>query len=1363
MCAFLTDPYVHQLLKNPAQAFSPPTAQTKTDYETKTAAINVIPAPNDPYNVSEIKADAKWLSDAVNVNEVAALRIVVLEYRSRPESHLTGPLSSQDIVNIQEAAGVSDAQATSILALLNVASVEDAETAWAAFEAESGRRQRILGTYLSERRSFMGAADSTITFILHGRVGSIGVQVDTLRHIVARDGFGFDEININVSVFEQLVPGYLRELERCSNFLQAGPSISIADIWTEQLQMDWIRTALTEAIHAMSFVFQVLDLTGNAFASPEIVQLWFGPMEVMEFAEVAGVSVAHLIDSPDPKACDTNCQQSHELLAELAIPLQALACAISLTLLNVERSIQFLEQDLDLGEAEDPYLASSDILTLVHTKVITEVEKSIAAASPVIFAWSLVLYRMFIAYQERAERRDLLTNQRAQDGFELENQPSGPRERRNSAGSIVSIEKSPYDLFLASQSLERDAHTAERLAHAVTDNGLVYNIISEWSSYLGIGQLCAFRPAVGIRMRNTFLRLLEVTFPMVRYHEANVTCLVSLLDAGRQYWDLAPEISLSATKEVTASMLGNEKLMDLYFREARCRFPWEFEPFARLCRNLCTGPQQEDGLCDIIPGILTHMPSIMMDWKPHWVGYELTLEDENTNSFLLTEDIDLFTPSRISRRRLPEGERFTIPAGTAGRFCSEDAGRVAILDYQHSALALIGKRLATVDPHETELPLLAQHEVAEAISLLATLIRTGSLNNPHSDAANNVSSAMSILKEASSLLSKNRDIFAVVTDILDTLTQEDTASLDGPKIATISACLQFLDATFIIAAGRVWTYMTRCGLIHCESRAGRLSRLTGSLDVFAERFELLSSATKLFLNLVENARVTAVQRKTATTTNGRRELHGELWLDSPWLGTSDKLLSRVCLSIAQTAVDVFENSVTWKLPSELDRSILIQDVVGIMHKLLSSAFSMGTADAPNPLMGSLTAAAKYVVDSFLSTSSSSLRFQPLLATLLVVFQIPDSTLYPRRSRIVSARLQSVLNFSTTLLRVVNYLDKPPAALQTQLFKCASVIARLPAVRPEFKMPSINLLGALVESAGKASGEPPSLLGHLSQHISRSFIQIVSRLDRPYDRMLEALAMWKFFSIVMRNRQQWMASCLLTGKTPREAIKADSKTSKISSDSVLTTALEKIRAIDMTPSGEMMAVMDFFTSVQNYWPWTIFALQQEEPFLPSLRTYARNLKAPSVVLKSDASEAAYQARIAAYIAETFAMQLYHLRQTGRHEKFANEVVNDVDYFLRNGVQVADYNASLHANFAKNFSNRYPGCSIDDFKRTTLVARDIGPQYFYDLETAEALLGYDSAWVPRRGANGFKYEMQTANLNLSLVEAEVVSDPANATVW
>ena len=89
-------------------------------------------------------------------------------------------------------------------------------------------------------------------------------------------------------------------------------------------------------------------------------------------------------------------------------------------------------------------------------------------------------------------------------------------------------------------------------------------------------------------------------------------------------------------------------------------------------------------------------------------------------------------------------------------------------------------------------------------------------------------------------------------------------------------------------------------------------------------------------------------------------------------------------------------------------------------------------------------------------------------------------------------------------------------------------------------------------------------------------------------------------------------------------------------------------------------------------------------------------------------------------------------------------------------MSDYNSSLHANFARNFAKRYPGCSIDDFKRTLLVPRDLGSQYYYALDVAEAMLSYDAGWAGSRH-NGFRREMETANLNLSLVEAEVVSWP------
>lgn len=1042
--------------------------------------------------------------------------------------------------------------------------------------------------------------------------------------------------------------------------------------------------------------------------------------------------------------------QTHELIAELLIPLKTLVCVISLKLLNIKRAIPYLNQEIDLEESEDPYLASSDNLTQIHRVVIGAANAGVMTAGPVILAWSMILLEMFNGYQERAERRDLAQNQRAQDGFELEYARYGTG-RRNSAGSIVSIEKSAYDMFLSSESIDRDNQVIKGLAALVTSGGQVYDVLSEMAACLGAGPLAAFQPVVGARMRQVFLDLLETSFIQVGYLSDPFSCVIATLSTGRGYWDIGAEKQ--------SHLITSEGLLESYLGQAFLRYPYEFLPFANLCRVLLA-PTEDDAHQEVIHGLLFRTGKLSMEWHERWNSYELIYEEDygaspqpnNLTTFQLTQDLDLFNSSLSSKRRPGEEERFTVKAGTIGRFIS-DSGRVAQLDYMHSGLALLGKRLETSlmgDTYSTNLGSLTTDELAEAVALLATVLKVEYLKVLNGTSkASAVEAGLDVVRDASRALPRTKDIITIITDLLDSFIQMDLSSLDGPKISVMTSCLCFLDAALPVAPGRIWAYMSRCGLINGESRAGRLSRITGNLDLLAERFDFLSSAIKFFSNLVDNALITPAQRRIGANAGSRSK--GEA---NRWLGTSENVLSRVLLSVTQMTVDVFENSATWRFPSELDRSILVGDVVGTMNKLISLTFSISSPDSPSSLTHSLLPAAKYILESFVSTSSSFLRFQPLLGSLLVAFQIPDSTLYPRRSRIVSERVNAVLDFATSLLRAANYLEQPSSGIQTQLFKSASVVARLPAVRRSFKTRSVTLLSTLVESAGKGNSEPPSLLGYLGPQISRSFIHIVSQLDRPFDRTPEVLTIWKFFSIIMRNRQQWMANCLLTGKTPREALKGESKLSKLPPDSVLSRAIEKLRTISDLPSEEAIAVSDFFTSAQNYWPWTIFAMQQDPSFLDSLRAYVRNLKPLSVVSKSDAKEAGHQARIAAYIAETFAMQLYHMRQMGQAQKFSEDVVNDLDYFLRGGVQVAGYNASLHVNFTKNFSTRYPGISVDDFKRTPLSPRDLGSQYYYALDVAESMLGYDAGWAGSR-KNGFRHEMETANLNLSLVEAEVVS--------
>ncbi|KAL2271878.1 hypothetical protein VTJ83DRAFT_1249 [Remersonia thermophila] len=1326
--AFLRDAYVHQLLRDPTKVFEPPTSQSKLDFETKTGAINVVPSPSDPYDLDTIKKDALWLSKALNVSEVAALRVVLIEFQSRAHSHLTGPMSTQDVANIQEAAGVGDAQASAVLALVSVASAVDAESIWAEFETEACRRQRLLATYLSERRSFVAVADALLAFLLHSRLSGSPVGLKQLRADILRDAFSFDDSADvpDTTLLDALAPTYMRTLEDCFRRTQMLPESLTPDVVTEQLEVDWVRTAAAEAVHAMSLIFQILDLGASIFAPPALVTQWFGLMDTSEFFESVG--------------------GAYDPIAELVMPLRSLVAVISLKLLNIDRALLYLDQDVDLLDTEDPYLASSDALNQIHTTIAAAAAAGLVTSLPVVFAWSLIVHQMHLGYQERAERRDLLQNQRAQAGFELEYEPSG-RQRRNSAGSIVSIEASSYDVFLVSQQLERNIEPAEAMARVATSRGQVYDVMTEMAVCLGAGQASAFRPVLGARARLVFQDLLKRSAHYVGYQAEPLACLLALLAGGAQFWDLSPEPPSSrSVLDLHARMLTDDALNLAYTSQSQNRFPYEFLPFASLCRILSAALISDRETSETITSLLVKTPSLTVDWDPRWDrSYELVFEEDNTNSFRLTRDIDLFDTTAKSNRRFQPEERCTIPAGTYGRFVT-DAGRIAKLEFEHSALAVLGKRLEVhlaPDTFDTGLGLLGPDELVETISLLSTVVRVEALKSSKADP----DAGESILAEIGRLLSPGRDIISIVCDTLDIVIEEELANLDGPKIALLTSCVQFLYAVLPIRPGRVWAYMARTPLISGDTRSGRLSRITATLDVFAERFDLLLAAVKLFSALVDSAVTSSVQRRTAAAANGGRR--GD---ENPWVGASDKIVSRVSLSIAQTVIDVFESSTTWRFPSELDRSVLMRDIVDILQRLVASTHSVGSTDAPKSLTGPLLPAAGHVIESFLSASSSPLRFQPLLATLLAAIQLPDSTLYHRRTRIVSERLTSALTFATTLLRVADFLNQDCSVVQTQLFKSAAVIARLPAVKHSFRIPVISLLSTLVETAGKSSGEPPSLLGYLGPQLSRSFIQIASQLDKPFDRIPEVVSTWKFFSTILRNRQQWMANCLLTGKTPREALKGDIKISQLTAGSVLSTAIAKLRSIKAISSQESLAVLDFFTSAQNYWPWTIIAMQKDRGFLDDLRSYVRELKVPAVVAKADPAEACYQARVAAYIAETFAMQLYHLRQMRREQPFAEQVVNDLDYFLRAGVAVADYNSSLHANFARNFAKRYPGCSVDDFKRTLLAPRDLGPQYYYALDIAEAMLGHDAGWAGSKH-NGFRREMETANLNLSLVEAEV----------
>lgn len=1323
------------MIRNPSKAFEKPVAQTKSDFETRTAAINVTPIQNDKYDIKTIKDDALWLSQKGDINEVAALRIVTYEFQARPQSHLSGSLSTQDIINLQQAVGADGSQANALLASVNAADAVDVEKIWSTFNTETTRRRRLLEMYMSERRYFMSFVDSALSLMLEGtNTTLIGPRAILCQELLQATFGSIRPVEVRNARREELLNKYLGLLSECVGRAENGP----ADVLTSvDLELDWVRTALTETLHLLASIFQLIDLVDEAFLPAEVVATWLGFVDAYGFMD--------------------GLQGMDDQTVELLQPIKSLTCVISMKMLNLPRSVPFLDGEIDLRPDEDSYLTSEEVLKQIDEVINNAANMGLITAGPVIFTWTLIVQQMLRSHHDRQERRDLQQNRQAQEGFEREVQHIEARPgvgRRSSAGSIVSMESQSYDKFLntvfGTSQQQQDLQRIEQLAIAVTAGGQMHNFLTEVALSLGEAHNAPFRPYLGARLRLVLLGFLSFSFPVVGYISESISTFFAVISTGRGYWDILSRKPLDLRQDVVVHALNDPLTSQFYLQQVWLRWPYEFAPFTSLCKIISMSLAEHAAV--ELRATLAETSSLTFHLSdPFW---EFTGDEADLGRLELVRDVPLFS-ALPSRKRLISGqEPFCIPAGTTGQLASE-ASRVVQVHYVHSTFALLGKRLETNlarDLYDLALGTLEADDIAETVSLLATAIRCESAKGIADSNALSTgnAAALEILQEAGRELPANKDIVSVVTDTLDLYVDGDLVNLEASGIRVMTACLQFLDSILSICPGRVWSYMTRCDLLMSASKAGRLSRITGTLELIEDQFDLLVTAVNFFSSLVEVAVAGAVHRKTGPKMHGRATDH-----DLGWQGISDKALTQVNLSIAHTSVDILENSLTWRFSSEVHRSILLGDLIPTLNKLVSYSLGVGNDENQNDVTAYLEPAAKYIIDGFLSPSPSSLKFQPLLASMLVTLGMPDSTIYQRRAEIISNRQIAVTDFATTLIRVANFQERTATAIEGQLLKCSSLLARLCATNANYRDSTLSLLGALAERISREDSETPSLLGYLGPQVSRSFLQTISRLDKPFDRPMESKNAWAFFSTIMRNGQHWMANCLLTGKTPREALGSDGKLSRLAPDSILKTALTRLRSIRSLSTSETLAILDLLTSAHNYWQWTVFASQEDNSCLNELRAYVRELKSISVTAKVNVGKACDQARIAAYIAEAFAMHLYHLRKTGREKEFARELAADLDYYLREGVTVSGYNSSLHANFAKNFAKQYPGFKLESFQRTLMLPRELGNQYYYALDLADKMLMFDPGWAGPRERNGFRDEMETANLNFSLVDAQVVS--------
>lgn len=166
--SFLAHPDSTQLLLNCETVFPSPSAKSKSEFETKTAAIHAETSAHASLSLKEIKADALWLSGNAGIDEVNALRIAVLEWQSRPASRLLGRFAEEEASSLKGAAAVDTFRVS--LAGPSFADIFNAKPGegddGADFISERNRRLRLRECYLSERSHIVKTARKLLAMFL---------------------------------------------------------------------------------------------------------------------------------------------------------------------------------------------------------------------------------------------------------------------------------------------------------------------------------------------------------------------------------------------------------------------------------------------------------------------------------------------------------------------------------------------------------------------------------------------------------------------------------------------------------------------------------------------------------------------------------------------------------------------------------------------------------------------------------------------------------------------------------------------------------------------------------------------------------------------------------------------------------------------------------------------------------------------------------------------------------------------------------------------------------------------------------------------------------------------------------------------
>ncbi|KAJ5359603.1 uncharacterized protein N7496_012016 [Penicillium cataractarum] len=1297
--AFLSHPESIQLLSRSVSSFPEPSTQSKTEFNSKTAAIHVETNAKKSFDLQQIKADAQWLSDKARIDEITALRIVVLEWQNRPAARLTTTFSSEEATSLQSAAGSDNLRVS--VAGPNLASIlkqTAGDAGSSTFDTEESRRLRLRALYLSERIHLLKTFRKLLALSYHTPTEQ--APLNTHENNLVKLGITmFQEKSTGQGLYKLLeacittVQNRLQDLESSGSWLGAAES-------NEETEDIWRTTLVEEIVHILQIMFHQLRAS-QAIPCGALLLSWLELMIEYDFLERLQVP----------------CEQPTEVL----VPLQSFVSLVTLAFLKVPvafDSILNKKVPETIPSGEPAYFLSKDTISKTSEILVGASLHQLSTVHPAGFSWGLLLNTMHEVALNDKNARELEQCNHAVNSFNANRRNSAP-----SQGSEDSLYDTLLDCAQTPQFGNAENATAEMTSDIVRES--VFSSIVALS--IKAGSISAVDDELTARwIRLELLDLIEIATEFLDYSPEIMESVLGILTGTSDGLSWLSTKSLGPETDPKIAFVNNVRLMDKIFHIARSRFPYETVPFLRLCRALVSGHSvNDDGLPRVLEE-LENMETFTQIVPPAFQGYETIREDENANYVSLTRSLPMFEGS--SHNHLLETETSSalvvsgsseIPASTVGQVISESRPAVIMWQHQYSCLSYLGSWLEEWSESGAVCSGWDAESATEIIGLLADLVASAKDVRTQDSAG---TTAKRILEMASDGLSRQGDIISVVLDIFERnlqsiSTQGDAASTLDP----IMACMRFIQEAMKVLPSRVWPFFSRSSFIGSDGKGGVMSGVISAMEIPSGEYPFLVSCVDLFEAAIEDAASRAVLRKSPGSIAGKSTIV------SDWsAGIPSHVMRSILLNFTRIMVEIFNSNGNWRFNFPEQRFKINGMLATSFDRILYYAYGINdSAKLESKITGIFSASAGYILDLLRPRSTADLPFNPILRLISDGLQTPP-TLHMRYLTLIESQVNSTLNLCIKLVQAARLSEQPASLLEEQLFKAAPVLVKLYALHDAYRLSVVGLLEILITTAASnPDSEPPSLVGHLGAESSCLFLDVLSQLDKPLADDALLLSVWRLLATFVSKRQQWLAVFILTGASPRQTLKKSDKVEgpAMRGTPFLQMALDKLANIDKEEPQVALALLDIVN-------------------------YVSKLKISSLSV----TDQIYATRIAAVVADISAVYL-HSAKEARDWSFVKTLIPLVQWYAKDAVDVSAYNYSLHTNLKKNFESRYTGCKMIDFKRTPLVSRSLGSDYYYDLGMGQKLLSFDFAWTGGSRNQGFSEEFARANINLSLVEAQV----------